>query len=172
MEATSIRYRHGEAGDLEAITRLYNHYIRTSPCTFDTEPMASRADWFAKFRTDGPHQLFVAVADGQLLGYACSGTFKDKLAYATSAEVSVYVSANATGLGIGHSLYEQLFASLETAPLHQLFAGITLPNDASLRLHQRLGFTHCGTFPEAGFKFGQFWDVAWLVRQAPGRGNR
>jgi len=151
--------------DLPAMTALYNHYILTSPCTFDIEPYSveTRAPWFEKF--DGVRwQCLVAEKSGVLLAYACSGEFKPKAAYRTSVEVSIYVAGTEHRRGIARSLYASLFNSLTGNGVHRAYAGITLPNDASVALHREFGFHDAGFYREVGNKFGRFWDVLWMER--------
>ena len=83
--------------------------------------------------------------------------------------MTVYCAPDAAGRGIGTLLYETLFKALECEDLHRAYAGIAQPNEASVRLHARLGFRHIGTYEEVGRKFGRYWDVAWYEREL-GRG--
>lgn len=151
--------------DLPRLTGIYNHYVTATPITFDVEPytVQRRRAWFDA-HPGGRHRLLVAVRDGDVAGYATSGPFRDKAAYATSVEVSVYCAADATGAGLGGALYTELFAALADEDVHRAYAGVTLPNAASLRLHRRFGFRDVGVFAEAGRKFGRYWDVLWLQR--------
>ncbi|HEV7626328.1 MAG TPA: GNAT family N-acetyltransferase [Streptomyces sp.] len=96
---------------------------------------------------------------GQILGYATSSQFRPRRAYDTSVEVSCYLAPGAAGRGLGTLLYKHLFEALEGQDLHRAYAGITVPNDASVRLHQRFGFELVGTYREAGRKFGRYYDV-------------
>src|SRR5436305_492982 len=103
-------------------------------------------------------------ADGRVLGYATSSEFKDKGAYDPSVETSVYLREDAAGRGVGGLLYEALFAALANEDVHRAYAGIALPNPASIALHERFGFRKVAHFTEVGRKFGQWWDVAWYER--------
>ncbi|WP_327189652.1 N-acetyltransferase family protein [Streptomyces xinghaiensis] len=170
---TEVLVRPGGERDLHELTDLYNHYVRETPITFDTEPFTAeqRRPWLLSHPEDGPHRLLVAVEDssgdggGRILGYATSSPFRPKAAYATSAEVTVYCAPDAGGRGVGTRLYAELFRILETQDLRRAYAGVTLPNAASVRLHERFGFGRVGTFHEAGRKFGRYWDVAWFERR-------
>ncbi|GAA1529217.1 GNAT family N-acetyltransferase [Streptomyces albidochromogenes] len=163
-----VQVRAGTEADLDALTDLYNHYVRETAITFDTTVFTpeQRRPWLLSHPEDGPHRLLVArdVRSGRLLGYATSSPFRPKAAYATSVEVSVYCAPDAGGLGIGTLLYEALFAALEGEDVHRAYAGIAQPNEASARLHARFGFRHVGTYQEVGRKFGRYWDVAWYER--------
>ena len=90
--------------------------------------------------------------------------FKSKPAYRTSVEVSIYLAQDAATLGLGSRLYKELFDRLNDQPLHRAYAGIALPNLASMALHEKFGFTQTGIFKEVGYKFEQYWDVVWLVK--------
>jgi phosphinothricin acetyltransferase len=164
MSAASIR--RVEQGDLPALLDIYNHYVRTTPITFDEEPrtLVQRQEWLDSFASSGRHQSFVAVEGGRPVGWACSGKFKEKAAYDTSVELSVYLDPAQHGKGLGRRLYETLIPALKGQDIHRLFAGITQPNAASVALHLAFGFSLVGVQPEVGRKFGQFWDVALYQR--------
>lgn len=166
--AKHLNIRRALASDLPAIVDIYNHYIASSHCTFDTAVFrtSERADWWGQFGTDR-WQCWTAVAadDSRVLGYACSQPLKPKPAYGTSAEVSVYVRADAHGRGIASALYAQLLGALRHQDLHRAYALIALPNDASMQLHQRMGFRQVAHLTEVGRKFDRYWDVVWLERE-------
>ncbi|MEU6677915.1 N-acetyltransferase family protein [Streptomyces sp. NPDC046925] len=167
-ERTEVQVRPGAEADLTALTDIYNHYVRETAITFDTAVFSpeERHPWLLSHPEDGPHRLLVARerVSGVILGYATSSPFRDRPAYATSVEVSVYCAPDAGGRGIGTLLYKALFEALEGEDVHRAYAGIAQPNDASVRLHERFGFRHVGTYQEVGRKFGRYWDVAWYER--------
>lgn len=153
--------------DLPAITRIYNHYIEHSPATFDLVPFdwRDRRDWFAQFGPKGRHRILVALGDDDdITGYAYSAHFRGRAAYDGSIETSVYLDPDAIGAGHGSALYAALFDGLAGADIHRVFAGIAMPNDASVALHRKFGFTEVGIFSEAGFKFGRYHDVLWMEK--------
>jgi len=162
-----VGIRRGVSGDLPELTELYNHYVRETAITFDIEPftLATRCSWFDQFAAQGPHQLFVAECAGRVLGYACTGSFRPKAAYRPSVETSVYLRREEHGRGLGRRLYAALFDALAGADVHRAYAGITLPNPASIALHAHFGFRECGTFREVGRKFGRWWDVLWMEKE-------
>ena len=168
-ERTEVQVRPGIESDLEALTSLYNHYVRETPITFDTAVLTSeeRRPWLLSHLEDGPYRLKVAVdADSQeILGYATSSPHRPKAAYATSVEVSVYLRPDAGGRGIGTLLYKALFEALAGEDLHRAYAGVAQPNEASVRLHERFGFRYVGTYREVGRKFDRYWDVAWYEKE-------
>jgi phosphinothricin acetyltransferase len=160
----------GEERDLAALTEIYNHYVRETAITFDITPVTpgERRPWLLSHPEDGPHRLLVARRPGpggQVLGYATSSAFRPKAAYATSVETSIYLAPGAGGGGIGTLLYERLFAALGGEDVHRAYAGVTLPNEASIRLHRRFGFEQVGVYREVGRKFGVYHDVAWFEKR-------
>ena len=163
---SDVELRPARSSDLGALTEIYNHYVRETPITFEIEPydVEARRPWLEGFAPKGPHRLFVAEQRGELLGYAGSMRFRAKAAYETSVETTVYLRPEAAGQRIGASLYARLFESLEGEDLHRALAGITLPNPASIRLHERFGFRPVGVFREVGRKLGRYWDVAWYEK--------
>ena len=155
--------------DLPSLLEIYNHYATTTHHTFDTE--ASSPDkfrnWFGQFSTTGPHRLLVAESGGAILGYANSRSFHPKPVYAQTVETGIFIKQGHKAAGIGMRLYQALLEILfAETDVHQIVASVTLPNEASLRLHSKLGFREVGTFPEIGFKEGQHWDLCWLIRPA------
>ncbi|MGW0766611.1 N-acetyltransferase family protein [Streptomyces sp. NPDC002676] len=166
---TEVQVRPGVEGDLDALTELYNHYVRETPITFDTAIFTSeeRRPWLLSHPEDGPHRLMVATEGPtrQILGYATSSPHRPKPAYLTSVETSVYVAPDAGRRGIGTLLYGALFKALADEDVHRAYAGIAQPNEASARLHERFGFRHVGTYHEVGRKFGRYWDVAWYEKE-------
>jgi len=162
--------RPGQLDDLPALTRIYNHYVENTHITFDLNAFTvdERREWFDHYAPTGRHRLLVAQSEdasgSEVLGYATSSRFRDKPAYAPSVEATVYCAPEALGLGVGSALYAALFAELAGEDVHRAFAGVALPNDASLALHRRFGFEEIGTFREVGRKFDTWWDVTWLER--------
>ena len=149
-------------GDLGSLNDLYNHYVRETPITFDIEPitMDQRRTWFGHYDVVGRHRLLVAVEDDRLLGYATSGPWNTRRAYETSVETSIYLAPDATGRSIGTALYARLFEELDGEDVHRAYGGMTIPNPASIALHERFGFERVAYFSEQGRKFGRYWDVA------------
>jgi phosphinothricin acetyltransferase len=120
-----------------------------------------------QFTHEGPYRLFVADADGLVVGYVTSTRLDDKPAYATSVCTNIYIAHAFCGRGLGRGLYERLFESLREEDLHRAFAQVVLPSDASTNLHRSIGFEKTGVLKEAGRKFGRYWDVLMLSRQMP-----
>jgi phosphinothricin acetyltransferase len=154
------------AGDLPALTDIYNHYVVNTAITFDLQPFTpeGRRGWFDEHSAAGRHRLLVAADEGIVLGYATSSRWRPKAAYETTVETSVYCRADAVGRGIGTALYAALFDALRSEDIHRIVAGVSLPNPGSIALHERFGFRPVGVFPGVGRKFDRFWDVSWFER--------
>src|SRR5688500_150583 len=119
---TPIVVRDATGDDLAALTDIYNHYVLTSPATFDTRPFSveeRRDTWFIHYNTEGPHRLLVAAVGPRILGYATSSQFRPKPAYVTTVATSVYCSPSETGKGVGSLLYRRLFDCLDGLDLHR-----------------------------------------------------
>lgn len=161
-----VTIRLAERADLPALLEIYNHYVLNTHITFDVEPrtLAQRETWFAHFKATGRYQCFVATSERGAIGWASSHAFKDRAAYDTSVETSIYLAPGSGGKGIGRKLYSALLDALAREDVHRAFGGIAQPNDSSVALHRSLGFTHVGTYQEVGRKFGRFWDVAWYQK--------
>ncbi|HKV56044.1 MAG TPA: GNAT family N-acetyltransferase [Candidatus Binataceae bacterium] len=162
----NLRIRGAVRADLARLTEIYNHYVRTTAITFDLEPLTveRRAHWFDGHAETGRHRLLVALESDQPVGYATTSKFRDRAAYDTTVESSIYCAPEATGRGIGTALYEELFSVIAGEDINRIVAGITLPNEASVALHRHFGFTRVALFTENGRKFGRYWDVAWFER--------
>jgi phosphinothricin acetyltransferase len=159
--------RPADERDLPRLTEIYNHYVETTAITFDIEPydVEGRRAWFAQFARGGPYRLFVAERSGVIDGYAGTTSFRPKQAYETTVEATIYCAPGATGQGLGNALFSTLWKSLEGEDLRCAVAGITLPNDPSVKLHERFGFRLSGVLHEVGRKLGRYWDVAWYEKR-------
>lgn len=146
-----------------AIAAIYDAAARATPATFDLEGQAP--EWWASAATESTYPFFVAIDAGEILGFARAGQHKVKPAYGTTCETSVYVAEDARGRGVGRALYDVLLNELDaTAGLLLAVAGITLPNPASVALHESCGFSLVGTFHNVGVKLDRRWNVAWYER--------
>lgn len=156
-----MNIRHVKDEDAEQITEIYNYYVLETHSTFEIQPlkladMRMRFEYIAR-----SHPFLVAEREAEILGYAYATPFKLRDAYRHSAEVSVYVKRGAHGRGIGTGLYTELFAALYQNDAHALIAGIALPNEASIRLHEGFGFEKVAHFREVGRKFGRWIDIGY-----------
>jgi phosphinothricin acetyltransferase len=163
---SDVTIRDAQQRDLRDLLEIYNHYVIHTPITFDLEPrsLAQRQEWLDGFSPSGKYRCFIAERDGRAIGWACSARFKERAAYDTSIETSIYLAPSEAGKGLGRRLYQTLFDALPGHDIHRAYGGITLPNDASVGLHKALGFERVGTYHEIGRKFGKFWDVALYLR--------
>ena len=152
--------------DLGAINALYNDYILNSTATFDLEPISfsDKTRWFDQFNEGGRSQLWVALEDTQLVGFATSQPFRPKAGYRNTVETSIYINPSAIGKGYGTALYRHLFLALDATPVKQAIAIVTRPNPASVKLHQQLGFQTVGELTDVGEKFGKAQSVYIMQR--------
>lgn len=155
------------AEDLAPLTELVNHYVRETPYTFQLEPfpLEEQRRWTEEHAARGPHRIFVASNEDGFVGFASSSRYRPRGAYESSVETSVYVAPGWIGRGVGSWLYGALFEALAGEEVHRAYAVITMPNPASVALHERFGFQRAGYFTEQGRKFGRYWDVAWYERR-------
>ena len=150
-----------DGADFPALAAIVNPYIEKTAIHFATKPATAdelRADWE---RDRDRYACYVAVVDGAVAGFAKAMTFRSRPAYQWTAEIGVYVDERHHRKGVARALYEKLIATCRAQGFHMLVAGIALPNDASVQLHEALGFARVGTFPEVGYKFGAFHDVGF-----------
>lgn len=163
-----LRIRPAEHDDLPRLTEIYNYYVVNTPVTFDVEPYTvdRREAWFAQFAPSGRHRLLVADDGSRVAGYAGTTRFRPKAAYDTTVETTIYCAPEAVGKGIGIRLYASLFEALRGEDIHRFVAGYALPNPATAAIHARFGFKMVGVFSENGRKFGKYWDVCWVERDA------
>lgn len=147
--------------DAVALCDIYNHYVLETTVTFEIEAVLREAMEARIRETTAAFPWLVHEETGQILGYAHAGAWKSRCAYRHSAETTVYVAPVATTRGIGTALYGELLLRLRDAGLHTLLAGIALPNEPSIRLHERFGFRKAAHLHEVGFKFGSWIDVGY-----------
>lgn len=163
---TSRSIRTATAADAEPICAIYNHYITQTTISFEEEPVmpAEMARRIADV-TAGKLPWLVLCDGGTLIGYAYATKWRVRQAYRFSVETSVYLDCQRTGQGAGRVLYEALLEELRQRGLHLAIAGIAQPNEASVRLHERLGFNKVAHFGEVGRKFGNWVDVGYWQLQ-------
>jgi L-amino acid N-acyltransferase YncA len=147
--------------DAAACAAIYAPAIEASPISFEEAPpdAAEMADRIA--RTQATHPWLVAEVDGEVAGYAYGCPHRSRAAYRWAVDVAVYVAEGHRRRGLGRALYEELIERLRRQRFQIACAGITLPNDASVRLHERLGFVLVGIYRRIGWKSGAWQDVGW-----------
>ena len=149
--------------DAGAINSLVNRYVLDSHVSFDTDPWSDekRSDWLVRRFAEG-YPVLVARNGGDVVGAAWAGPWRDKVAYSTSAETTIYVAPGCAASGLGTRLYEALLGALAGGGIHRCYAVIALPNEASIAFHERFGFVEVGVLDEVGSKDGRFVSTALL----------
>ncbi|MER6442317.1 N-acetyltransferase family protein [Streptomyces sp. NPDC001185] len=115
----------------------------------------------------GPYRILVARQGTQVLGYACTQRYRDQDAFRETVEVSIGLVERSRGQGLGTALYQALFSAVDSEPVHVILAGIALPNENSVALHKKFGFSEIGTFKEYAVKNGQYLSSLWMQRLKP-----
>lgn len=150
--------------DFPGVVEIENHEIVHGVAHFGTTPNAAGSALAAWERVRETHPFVVCVVGGVVVGYAKASVWKEREAYRATAEIGVYVREGFRGRGIGQAMYAELFPRMRAAGLRTLLAGIALPNEASVALHERYGMRHAGTLARVGMKFGRWIDVGyWSV---------
>lgn len=150
--------------DLASITEIYNDAIAKTVATFDTEPkdIDEQRQWFLNHGKKNP--IMVAEQRGMLVGWAALSKYSNRCAYADTAELSVYVTEEWQGKGIGKTLIEAVLEKGRNAGLHAIIARVTEGNEKSIHTHKSAGFEHVGILKEVGFKFNKRLDVYILEK--------
>jgi L-amino acid N-acyltransferase YncA len=150
--------------DAAAIAAVYGHYCQATPISFETA--APTADEIrARIAKVVPqYPWLVCEMDGRVMGYAYANRHHERAAYRWGVDVAIYLDAGCHRRGMGRALYTALFQMLIAQGYYTAFAGITLPNDASVGLHRAMGFEPVGVYHSAGYKLGRWHDVMWLEK--------
>jgi L-amino acid N-acyltransferase YncA len=164
-EAGRLRLRAATADDAAAIAAIYAPYVEGSIVSFETEA-PDAATMRGRIEAGGDLYPWLAAVDegGMLAGYAYASPFRPRPAYRYTVETTVYVRHGLHRRGVGSLVYRPLLAILEAQGFTQAFGAITLPNDASVALHERLGFVRAGTYAKVGWKQDGWWDVGLWQR--------
>ncbi len=156
--------RDATAADANAIAAIYAPYVLETAISFEETP-PTPSELQARITSILQTYPYLVFEDrGRVLGYAYGSQHRAKPAYRWSVETTVYVDRAAHRSGIGRALYIRLLELLTRQGFRSAFAGIVPPNEKSVGLHEALGFSYIGTFPEIGFKFGQLQDLGWWSR--------
>jgi L-amino acid N-acyltransferase YncA len=148
--------------DAPAVQSIYAPYVLDTAITFDTVVPEVHQLEVLIAKTLERYPWLVAESGGKVIGYACATPHRDRVAYRWCVEASVYLAPDFHGGGVALRLYEALFSILRRQGFVRCYAGITIPNPKSLRFHEKFGFQHIACFQRAGYKLGQWHDVAWL----------
>lgn len=152
--------RPARPADAAGIAAVYAPIVEQTVISFEETP--PDAEEFARRMSARPRlPWFVGEAGGQVVGFAYAAQHRSRAAYRWSADVSIYLATQARGQGLGRALYERLFADVRDLGYVSLFAGVALPNDASVGLHTALGFQPVGSYRYVGYKLGSWVDVGW-----------
>ncbi len=153
--------RHAERTDAQAIAEIYRPAVDVTAASFETEaPNANEIERrIANAFVTAP--WLVCVVDGGVAGYVYASPHHERVAYCWSTNVAVYIRDDQQRRGIGRALYTSLFALLRLQGFYAAHAGITLPNAASVGLHESMGFLPVGVYRAVGFKMGAWHDVGW-----------
>ena len=152
-----MEIRKAEQGDLQELLDIYNYEVRNGVATLDLAPktLADWQRWFDAHKTDS-HPLYVAEEDHRIAGYVSLSSYREKEAYRSTAELSVYIAPDCRGRGVATALMDFILQKARADDtLHNVVSVITSGNEASCRLHDKFGFRFCGSIPEVGEKFGR-----------------
>jgi len=162
---TFLNIRKATENDAFAVSTIYNHYIDNSHATFEVERIdANEMHRRINEIQAGGYPFLICQDEDEIVGYAYANRYKARLAYQHSVEVTVYIKDGFAGKGVGTLLYEQLFSELKNRNIHAVIAGISQPNDASVRLHEKFGMEKVAHFREVGRKFDRWIDVGYWER--------
>jgi phosphinothricin acetyltransferase len=162
MNDPAVDIRDATPADAAAIAEIYNWFVAETVVTFEEEPVTAfeMARRMADL-TAGGWPWLVAVENDTVVGYAYGSQWKPRAAYRFSSEVTVYLRRGEEGRGVGSTIYGALLERLRVKKVHAVMGGIALPNDASVRLHEKLGFKKVAHFERQGFKMNRWVDVGY-----------
>ena len=168
MTDRALNIRHATASDAPGIVDIYKHYVEHTVVTFEEEPVAP-AEMARRIQTVAAASLpwFVAEEEGRLRGYAYATRWKERTAYRFSVEITLYVAHDHARRGIGSRLYGELFPALAARGVHVALAGIALPNEASVAIHERFRMRKVAHLEQVGFKLRRWVDVGYWQRTLP-----
>ncbi len=166
-----MKIRKVRLDDAKGICDIYNYYVENTAITFETAAVSeSEMQQRIKGFLDEGFPYYVGEINGKIAGYCCLHNWNNRCAYSSTKEVTVYLDKDMQGKGIGTILYQYLFKEIYKDEVHTLIAGICVPNESSVRLHERFGFKQASHMKEIGWKFDQWRDVGhWqlIINQIP-----
>ncbi|MFD1614988.1 GNAT family N-acetyltransferase [Gelatiniphilus marinus] len=145
--------------DTQALLDIYNYYVLNTTVTFDVEPLSLKVFKDKLIKIHNQYPILVFEEEANVLGYAYGSRFRPKTAYNYTAESTVYVKQDALGQQIGSKLYAELLSQLKASNLHAVLGVLTLPNAASVKLHEKFGFKQAAYLKDVGYKFGEWQSV-------------
>jgi L-amino acid N-acyltransferase YncA len=157
--------RNANVGDASTISQIYNYYVDHTIITFEEQRVSSE-DIAQRIERVLANELpwLIAELDGRVIGYAYAAPWRERSAYRHSVEVSVYLDQSIRLRGVGSLLYQALFDALQDSNVHVALAGIALPNDRSIALHEKFKMEKVAHLKEVGLKFNQWIDVGYWQR--------
>ena len=156
-----MNIRKVELTDAAQIAEIYNYYILQTHHTFETEALSAEEMRERISETSENYPYLVAEYEGEIQGYVYATQFKLRQAYKHSVEASIYVKNQSKQKGIGSELYKVFLEELQETDVHAIMAGISLPNEASVKFHEKLGYEKVAHFKEVGYKLGRWVDVGF-----------
>ena len=161
----TIEIRPVNPSDLKDITNLYNHFISNTVITFEKEHITA-ADMQQRIgNVLSSYPFLVATVNSQFAGYAYATRWKKRAAYDATVESTIYLHPKFVKIGVGFKLYSELLKQLSDTDMHVAIGGIAQPNEASVALHLKCGFTYMGNFVEVGYKHGRWVDVTYYQKR-------
>jgi L-amino acid N-acyltransferase YncA len=164
MSSPGPRIRPATAADASACAEIYAPYVTGTGISFEAEPPTPSQFSERIANSQASHEWLVAERDGTIVGYAYGHEFSGRAAYRWSCETSIYLAMDLRREGVGRALYAELLPRLAGRGYRRAFAGITLPNEASIGFHRTFGFEDAGCYRRVGWKNAAWHDVAWLQR--------
>jgi phosphinothricin acetyltransferase len=167
----NVIIRHVELSDAKALVEVYRYYVEHTAITFEYDvPSVEEFEGRIKGITQ-KYPYLVAEKDGNIIGYAYTSAFHVRKAYEWSAEMSIYLSDDAKGLGLGRKLYEILEDLSKRQGITNLYACIGAPEvedeyltNNSIHFHEHMGYKLIGRFTKCGYKFGRWYDMVWMEK--------
>lgn len=158
--------------DVKGITEIYNDAIVNTTAVYTYQPysLKDRLEWFDEKREEG-YPVYIYEEEGRVVGFATYGTFRTNPAYKYTVEISVYVDKDCRNRGIGSALVEKIIEAANQNGIKTIVAGINASNEASIRLHEKMGFGYVGTVTNAGYKFGAWLDLSFYQLMLDGPQN-
>lgn len=157
-----MNIRKAEREDLDQLLEIYNYEVLNGTATFDLKPktLEEHLKWFDAHNI-GNHPLWLAEVDGMTAGYVSLSAYREKEAYHSTVELSLYVSKDYRRQGVARELLKNILAyARQSDEIHTVVSVITGGNEGSIKLHESFGFVYCGTIKEVGIKFGRLLDVS------------
>jgi phosphinothricin acetyltransferase len=151
--------------DAAGVQAIYAPIVRDTEISFELDPPTAADMRQRIIKIQKRHCWLVCEHAGEVLGYAYASRHHERWAYQWSVNLSIYIHEAARHHGLGRALHTSLFEVLRLQGYYMAYAGITLPNPASVGLHEKMGFTAVGVYKNSGYKFGQWWDVGYWQRE-------